>query len=180
MALFKWKKDWKSHSYINWFLIHVTCCSVVQLCPTLCEPIDCSTPGLPVLHHLPKFAQVHVHCISDGVQQSYPLTPSSPLALSPSQHLGLIHWVSYSHQMTKTRASASASVLLLSIQGWFLLRLTSLIPLLSEGLSRVFSSTTVQRHHFFGALPSSWYISRNCIWPLGRPQPWLYGPLSVE
>ena len=155
-------------------------CSVAQLCLTLCNPMDCSMPGLPVPHHLLKFAQVHVHCIGDAIQLSHPLMPSFPSALSLSQHAGLFQWVSYSHQMTKTRASASASVLLLSIQGWFLLRLTSLIPLLSEGLSRVFSSTTVQRHHFFGALPSLWYISRNCIWPLGRPQPWLYGPLSVQ
>ena len=67
------------------------CCSVTQSCPTLWDPMDCSTPGLPVPHDRLEFAQVHVHCISDGVQQSYPLTPSSPLALSPSQHLGLIH-----------------------------------------------------------------------------------------
>ena len=52
----------------------------------LCNPIDCSTAGLPVPHHLPKFVQVHVHCISDAIQSSHPLTPSSPSALNLSQH----------------------------------------------------------------------------------------------
>ena len=64
------------------------CCSVAQSCPTLCNPMDCSTPGLSV-PHLPKFAQVHVHCISDAIQPSYPLTPSSDSALNLSQHQGL-------------------------------------------------------------------------------------------
>ena len=64
---------------------NVCCCSVAQLCPTLCDPIDCSAPGLLVPHHLPKFAQVHVHSICDAIQPSFPLMPSSP-ALDLSQH----------------------------------------------------------------------------------------------
>ena len=64
------------------------CCSVPQSCLTLCHPMDGSTPGLPVPHHVPEFAQVHVHCISDAIQPSHPLT-SSPSALSLSQHQGL-------------------------------------------------------------------------------------------
>ena len=60
--------------------------SVAQLCPTLCNPLDCSMPGLSVPHHLPKFAQGHVYCISDAIQPAHPLTPSSPSALSLSQH----------------------------------------------------------------------------------------------
>ena len=67
-----------------------------------------------------------------------------------------------------TRASASASVLQMSIQCWFPLRLTGLISLLSKGLSGVFSSTTVQKHQFFGILPSLRSSSHNCTWPLGR------------
>ena len=63
-------------------------CSVTQLCTTLCNPMDCSMPGLPVLHHLPKFAQVHVHCISDAIQPPHSLTPSSPSACNLSQHQG--------------------------------------------------------------------------------------------
>ena len=65
-----------------------------------------------------------------------------------------------------TGVSASASVLSISIQGWFLLRLTSLISLLSKGLSGVFSSTTVQKHQFFAALPSLQSSSHNLTWPL--------------
>ena len=55
----------------------------------LCDPIDCSRPGLPAPHHLLKFAQVHVHCISDAIQSSHPLMPFSPSALNLSQHQGL-------------------------------------------------------------------------------------------
>ena len=62
----------------------------------------------------------------------------------------------------------------MSIQGWFPLRLTGLISLLSTGLSVFFFSMTVWRHQFFGALPSLWSSSHNCMWPLGRPQPWLW------
>ena len=68
-----------------------------------------------------------------------------------------------------TGASASVSVLPMSIQGWFPLRLTDLISLLSRGLSRVFSNTTVWRHQFFSALPSLQSSSHNHTWPLGRP-----------
>ena len=73
-----------------------------------------------------------------------------------------------------TGASASASVLPVNIQGWSPLRLTGLISVQSRGLSGVFSSTTVRRHQFFGILPSLWSSSHNRVWPLGRPQPWLY------
>ena len=75
-----------------WF-IYLSCCSVTQLCLTLCDPMDCSTPGLPVPHHLPKFAQVHVHCIGDAIQPSHPLMSSS-YALNLSQHQSLFQWVS--------------------------------------------------------------------------------------
>ena len=68
-----------------------------------------------------------------------------------------------------TRASASASVLPMNIQGWFPLELTGLISLLSKGLLRVFSSTTVQKHQLFGAQPSLWSNSHICTWLLGKP-----------
>ena len=61
------------------------CCSVAQSCPTLCNPMDYSTSGLPIPHHL-KFAQVHEYCISDAIQSSHALTPSSPSSLNLSQH----------------------------------------------------------------------------------------------
>ena len=141
-------------------------CSVAQLCPTLCDPMDCSTPGLPVPHHLPEFAQVHVHCIGDDIQPSHPLTPSSS-ALNLSQHQGFF---STSHLFTSddqnTGASASASVLPVNIQDRSPLRSTCLIPLLSNWLSEVFSSTIVQRHQFFGIQSPLQPSSHNYMWPL--------------
>ena len=63
--------------------------SVAQLCPTLCNPMNRSTPGLPVHHHLPEFTQTHAHQVSDAIQPSHPLSSPSPLALNPSQHQNL-------------------------------------------------------------------------------------------
>ena len=79
----------------------IPCCSVTELCPTLWDPVDCSTPGLPVPHYLPEFAQVHFHWISDSIQPSHPLSPSSPFAFNLSQHRGLFQWVSSLHQVAK-------------------------------------------------------------------------------
>ena len=75
--------------------------SVAQSCPTLCNPMDCSMPGLPVLHQLPEFTQTHVHCVSDAIQQSHSLSSPSPPALNLSQHQGLFKGVSSSHQVAK-------------------------------------------------------------------------------
>ena len=62
--------------------------SVAQSCPTLCDPMDKSTPALPVHHQLPEFTQTHVHGVSDAIQTSYPLSPPSPPTLNLSQHQG--------------------------------------------------------------------------------------------
>ena len=125
--------------------------SVAQSCLTLCNPMDCSTPGFPV-HHQTELAQTHVHSwwchptISSSVVlfssclQSFPGLESLPM--SPFFTLG--------GQST----GASASVLPMNIQDWFPLTLTGLISLQSKELSRVFSSTTVQKHQFFSAHPS--------------------------
>ena len=75
---------------------------------------------------------------------------------------------------------ASASVLPMSIQDWFPWRLTGLNSFLSKGLLGVIPSTTVRRHQFFGALPSLWSSLHKQMWPLGRPQPWLYRHLLAE
>ena len=76
------------------------CCSLAQLCPTVHDPMKCSMLGLPVPHHLLEFAQVHPHCISDAIQPSHPVMPSSPSALNLSQHQELFQWVICSYQMT--------------------------------------------------------------------------------
>ena len=69
-------------TYMLRFCLYCFSCSVTQSCPILCNPVDCSTPGLSVLHHLLEFVQVHVHCIDDAVQLSHAMTPSSPSALN--------------------------------------------------------------------------------------------------
>ena len=75
--------------------------SDTESCLTLCDPMNHSTPGLLVLHYLPEFAQTYVHWVSDAIQTSHPLSPSSPLALNLSQHQGLFQWVSSWHQVAK-------------------------------------------------------------------------------
>ena len=78
---------------------NTTFSSVAQPCPTLCDPMDCSTPGFPVHHHLPELAQTQVHRVSDAIQPSHPLLSPSPPALNLSQHRGLFQGVSSSHQV---------------------------------------------------------------------------------
>ena len=109
------------------------CCLVAQLCLTLCDPMDCSTPGFPVLHHLLELLKL-----------------MSIESVTLSNHLILCH------QSIET--SASASVLPVSIKGGFPLGLTDLI-LLSKGLSRIFSRIAIQKCQFFSAQPSLWSSS---------------------
>ena len=73
--------------------------SVTQLCPTLCDPMNRSTPGLPVHHQLPEFTQSHIHRVSDAIQPSHPLLSPSPPAPNPSQHQSLFQWVNSSHEV---------------------------------------------------------------------------------
>ena len=123
--------------------------SVTQSCPTLCDPMNHSMPGLPVHHQLPDSTQTHVHWVGDAIQPSHPLSSPSPPALNLSQHQGLFKWVSPLHQVAK--------VLELQIQHqsfqWTprtdCFRMYWLNPLQSKGFSRVFSNTTVQKHQFF-------------------------------
>ena len=75
--------------------------SVTQSCPTLCGPMNRSTPGLPVHHQLPEFTQTHVHRVSDAIQPSHPLPSPSPPAPNPSQHQSLFQRVNSSHEVAK-------------------------------------------------------------------------------
>ena len=75
--------------------------SVAQSCPTLWDPMNRSTPGLPVHHQLPEFTQTHIHRVSDAIQPSHPLPSPSPLAPNPSQHQSLFQWVNSSHDVAK-------------------------------------------------------------------------------
>ena len=75
--------------------------SIAQSCLTLCDPMNRSTPGLPVHHQLPEFTQTHVHRVSDAIQPSHPLSSLSPPALNPSQHQSLFQWVNSLHEVAK-------------------------------------------------------------------------------
>ena len=145
------------------------CCLVAKSSPTLCDPMDCSTPGFPVLHYLLEFAQTHTvsqwchptmsssaACFSSCLQ-SFPVSRSFPMSwllASGGQSIG---------------ASASASALPMNIQGWFPLGLTGFISSWSKGFSRVFSSTTAWKRQFFGTQPFFWCTSYTCTWLLEKP-----------
>ena len=129
--------------------------SLTQSCPTLCDPVNHSTPGLPVHHQLPEFTQTHVHRVRDAIQPSPPrLSPSLP-APNPS------HIRVFSNESTlRTRWpkywSFSLSIIpSKEIPGLISFKMDRWISLQSMGLSRVFSNTTVQEHQFFGTQPSS-------------------------
>ena len=128
--------------------------SVAQFCPTLCDTMDCSTPGFPVHHQLPQLIQTHFHRVGDAIQPSHPLLAPSP-AFNLSQHQGLFKWVTSLHPVAKFWVSDSASVLPMSIQDRFHLGWTGWISLQFKGLSRVSSNTTVRKHQFFSAQLSS-------------------------
>ena len=112
-------------------------CSVAESCLTLCDPMDCSTPGFPILHYLPEFAQTHVHRVIDAIQPSHPVSPPCPavkcfLALGsfPVSQL-------FASGGQSIGASASAWVLPMHIQSWFPLGLTNLISLLSKAIYKI-------------------------------------------
>ena len=112
-----------------------------------------SMTGFPVL--FPEFPQTHVHRVSDAIQPSHPLSPSSPALNLSHIRVFSMSWL-FASGGQSIGISASTSVLPMNIQGWFPLRLTGLISLLSKGFSRVFSSTTVRKHQFFSAQSSLW------------------------
>ena len=85
------------------FYLHSQFSSAAQSCLTLCDPMDCSTPGFPVHHQLPETTQTLVHHINDAIQASYPLSSPSPPAFNLSQHQGLFQWVSSSHKVAKVQ-----------------------------------------------------------------------------
>ena len=150
LQIFYW---WRHSANLLICQNHTVWFSSVQLLShvRLCDPMNCSMPGLPVHHQLPEFTQTHVHRASDAIQLSHPLSSPSPPAPNPSQHQvsfpmsQLFTWGGQS-----IGVSALASVLPMNTQDWFPLRWTGWISLQSKGLSRVFSNTTVQKHQFFG------------------------------
>ena len=142
---------------------------VAQSCPTLCDPMNCSTPGLLVHHQLPEFTQTHVHRVDDAIQSSPPVIPfSSHLQSFPaSGSFPMSQFFILGGQ--SIGISASTSVLPMNTQDWSALGWTGWISLQSKGLSRVFSNTTVQKHQFFGAPLCSQSNSHIHTWPQEKP-----------
>ena len=124
----KYTASLHKHDYHTSLIMTSCCwCSVAQLCPTLCDPMDCSMPGSSVLPCLPEFAQIHIHLVSDAIYPSYPLPSSSPFAFSLSQHQSFpMSWLFASDGQS---IGASTSVLTMNIEGWFPLELTGFISL---------------------------------------------------
>ena len=142
------------------------CCSVAQSCLSVCNPMDCSTPGFPVHHQLPELAQIHVHWVSDAILSS--VIPSSSCFLSfPASRSFPVRQL-FASGGQSIGASTSALVLPMNIHCWLPLGLTGLISLLSKGLSRVFSNTTVQKYQFFGIQPFLLSSSHICTWLLEK------------
>ena len=137
-------------SVISYDKMYFQFSSVIQSCPTLCDPVDFRTPGVPVHHQLPELAQTHVHQVGDAIQPSHPAIPFSSY-LQSCLASGLFHWVSSLYQSggQSIGVSASTSVLPMNIQDLFPLGWTGWISLQSKGLSRVFSNITFQKHQFF-------------------------------
>ena len=119
--------------------------------------MDCSTPGFPVHHQLPEFTQTHVHWVDDTIQPSHPLSSPFPSALNLSQHQGVP--MSCFFASSGQSIKASASVLPVNIQGWFPLGIDWFDLLAVQGLSTVFSSTTVWKHSTFDSLVFSFLYS---------------------
>ena len=127
---------------------------VVQSCPTLCNPMDCSTPGLPVHHQLLEFTQTHVHWASYAIQPVHPLSSHSPSIFPTIRDFSnesalCIRWPKYwSFSFSICPSNEYSRLISFRVDCW--------ISLLSKGLSRVFANTAVQKHHFFSAQPSLW------------------------
>ena len=178
----RWLKSRKSNLYLTlgqwaeYLRMWILSCdlipqfsSIAQSCPTLCNAMDCSMPGFPVQHQLSELAQPHV-CWA--VMPSNHLILCHPLFLPPSIFPSIkvfsdesVLWIWW----PKYWSFSFSMVLPMNIQDWFPLEWTGWISLLSKGLSKVFSNTTVQKHQFFGTQLSSQANSHIHSWPLEKP-----------
>ena len=157
------------HCWVFWICWYIECStfssvqfsSVAQSCPTLCDTMNCSIPGLLVHHQLLEPTQTHVHWVSDAIKPSHPVIPFSScpqsLPASGSFQMSLhIRWPKYWSFSFSINPSNEHPGLVSFRMDWL-------------DLSRVFSNTTVQKHQFFGAQPSSQSNSHIHTWPLEKP-----------
>ena len=127
---------------------------VSQMCPTLCDPMNRSTPSFPVYHQLPEFTQTHVHRVGDAIQPSHPLSSPSPPAPNPSQHQGLFNESTLCMRCPKFWSFSFNISPSNEHPGLISFRMDWLV-LLVRRFSSIFSNTTVQKHQFFVAQLSS-------------------------
>ena len=153
--------------------------SVSQLCPTLCDPMNRSTPGLPVQTHVSNSRPLSRWC-HPAISSSVVPFSSCPQSLPASESFPMSQLFASGGQ--NTRVSALASFLPKNSQDWSPLEWTGWFSLQSKGLSRAFSNTTVQKHQFFGAQLSSQCNSHIHTWPLENPDLylWIYLKLSLH
>ena len=149
--------------------------SVTQLCLTFCKPMECS-----MHHQILESAQSHVYWVNNDIKPSYPLSSPSPPAFNLSQHWSFPMSQFFPSSGQSIWASDSVLVLTMNIQACFPLGFTDLISLQFQGLSRVFSNTTVQKHQFFSAQLSIWSSFHIYTWLLEKPYLWLDGPLLAK
>ena len=162
-SILAWRIPWTVE------FISVQFTSVTQYCLTLCDRMNCSTPGLPVHHQLLEFTQTYVHRVSDAIQPSHPLLSPSPPAHNPSHHQSFPMSQLFAWGGQSTEVSALASILPKNTQDWSPSECTGWISLQSKGLSRVFSNTTVQKHQLFSTQLSSQSNSHTHTWLLEKP-----------
>ena len=137
------------------------CCrSVAKSCPTLCDPMNCSTPGLPILHYLPEFAQNYVHWVGEAIQPSHPLSSPSiffsslfcSIRVFSSELALMIRWPKYwSFSFSINPSNQYSGLISFKIDRFDLLAV--------QGILKIFSNTTVQKHQFLGAQLSLWSSS---------------------
>ena len=145
--------------------------SVTQSCPTLCDPMNWSTPGLPVHHQLPEFTQTHVHRVSDAIQPSHPLSSHSPPAPNPSQHQSLFQWVNSSHEVAKVWSFSFSIIPSKEIPGLISFRMDWLDLLAGQGTFKSLlqhhssKASILQKHQLFNykQIQKTYYTVREDI-----------------
>ena len=163
-SLYKWKQ------HLNIWHIFKQFSSVQSLSPTLCDPMNHNMPGLPVHHQLPEFTQTQVHWLMwchPAISSSIIPFSSCPQSLPALESFPMSQLFAWGGQ--STGVSALASFLPKKSQGWSPSEWTGWISLQFKGVSRIFSNTTVQKHQFFCAQPSSQSNSHIHTWPQEKP-----------
>ena len=142
--------------------------SSAQSCPALCDPMDCSTPGLPVHQQLPELTQTHGHWVGDAIQPSHPPSSPSPPAFNLSQHQGLFKWVSFLHWGSKYWSFSFSISPSNEYSGLISFRIDCFDLLAVQGTLKSVLQHPVQKHQFFGAQLSLWSNSHTYTWLLEK------------